>query len=718
MRLEQIRRVWKQMNPRARLAAVLVACIAAVAVYGSFAGGGTDQLTDETGLTMPGAEMPESLVPVDTPAVAQTEPVESMGRPTDPLPEPLSLPADVGNAASMLARVITAGGAEALPALVTALRMAGFAVYGTGDAIVVTPEGPDQGLYFEAWQVRSMAALAGRRHIGVPLTTLGSAIAVAAPALREQPVAKLLIDDIVDGATSEDASTRFWAQLILELGKQARAEDELNTIQVALITYRLSAEIATVAAGRGDSAGVRPRFFSLPIVYADEPCTPSQPRPKPKVTQTAFKRALQVVTAPSRWAHEQAGKAIKNLLDYPNVMLMLSALRLDVEMEGGPPLKRTKTTSAGEQRKVRAKVSLDSSALEWLNCFRAELMRRNRDTKWLPREPGPLPDVPVDFALDGQAIVRIPTSAPANERGLPDATKTDAGGIARLAIEGEPQLRKLPDTAREDRKRAATTVTARVRPVQLLTGEVTSDDPSSTNAPYHHWILFQEFPLEVSYPFEVMDWLEGPGRWSGTIELVETTITGSTEKGTRDEFKIQETTTSRATVQIGDTVSEQSGGGVYANLAGTIRGNYSSVKTASGWQTGVCRHERKMSSSSRSSSAGEADGDATISVTVFEDGTYLAAANSDLTIQLEGESTSENEVFGPPPDCSVGSKSSSVKHAPLTRPVVRMIQVNGKIDPKEPNELSGTLTEEDAPPPVEGRTLRRTRTTTWKLRRH
>jgi hypothetical protein len=121
-----------------------------------------------------------------------------------------------------------------------------------------------------------------------------------------------------------------------------------------------------------------------------------------------------------------------------------------------------------------------------------------------------------------------------------------------------------------------------------------------------------------------------------------------------------------------------------------------------------------MSSTSRSSIHGTATGDATISVTIFADGTYIVGVGSEVTIPLEGEDMSELETFGPPPDCALRSKSTSNALAPPEQPLSRLIQATGKIDPKDPNGVSGSKTEEETPRGARGRT---SRTTTWNLRR-
>ena len=708
-------------HPRVALALVSAVLIAMYALWPRRSG----EMPDEFALALSDMERASTALADASAPVPRPKPelAWSMGSPADALPEALPAPeGGIDAAAITLARLVSAGGEDGLRALLAAVRMSGFAVYGPGDRAIVSPD-IDQGLYFEAWQVRAMAGSVGTTHTSVALSKFAAALAASSASLGDQPVARLLLDDIAHASQVDDPTVRFWARFIVELGKHAlrgAAVDllahpepsavRLNTIQVFLISARLAADAAPAT---GAVASARNGLFSMPVVYAEEPCVPRAKRPRPKVTRTAFQELVSTLTAPHRAVDRAVDPVLRNWWDYPNLMLMVSALKVQVEMEGGPLLKRTKTTTAGEQRRIRATLLLDSSALEWVACVRARLNEWNKDLKWHPRTPGPVPDVPIDFDLDGRAIVRIPLGAAGNERGLPGGTLSDGYGIARLAVEGEPQLRPLPETAKEERKGAATTVTAKVRPEHLLTRTATTEEIAASD-PLHAWVLDQEFELAVSYPFEVMDWEDGPGRWTGTIEVVQTTVTERSSEDARSAFTTQETTTTKTIAKVTETVSEQSGDGIYASLKGDIRGTYDSLTTSSGWTLQLCRQHRKMSSTSRSSILGTADGDATISVTIFADGEYIVGVSSDVTIPLEGQNTADNETFGPPPDCSIRSRSSSITLSPPEYPVSGLIQVTGKINPKDPNGVTGSKTEEETPRGARGRTVR---TTTWNLRR-
>ncbi len=658
----------------------------------------------------------------------------NVGLPMDPLPEPMPAPSEDPDAtAGTLAQLVLGGGPEALPALLTALSRSGFAVYGPDGQIAVRPAGSAEGLFFEAWQVRSMVGGAGRhKHVSVPLSWLDEGLKVAIPALKGEPVAERLVDGVVQSAQSDDPSVRFWARFVIELGKQSQtyaaydlaarpASDavRLDVIQFALIARRLEADLGTAPRAPAAQTARRSGWLSMPVVYAAEPCTPSGPPPRDHASRTVFQQLMHWFTTPGRAINSLVSDSIANLMDYAMLTLMMSALKVDVEMESAPPLRRTKTTTAGEPKKIKSVVTLDGTPLEWANCYRAWLNSHGRELRSYPRSNGPVPNVAVDFDLHDAGLVRIPTSAPPAERGLPGATMTDQQGLARLALEGMPQDHNLNDPTREQRKRAEVTVSATVKMSDLLTRSHPTSGLASIDV-VHEWVTQQDFQIDVPYPFEVIDWSEGPARWTGTITVVETIISQSSGRSSFDQgaHTISDTETTKLTVQVTETVSDI---GVFASLKGKVEGEYTRLKTHAGWTRGSCGQitNRQMNNTSRERAAGSGKGDTTISVTIFDDGAYLIAASSDgFSMPVTGEFSGELDVFRPAGQggCTVVVKSDQRPHAPMERSMGGMVQANGRVDSRNTSVLSGSITE-DVPSGSGENTTWRTKTTTWSLRR-
>lgn len=707
--------------PRVRPASVLGAVLLLVVLVGIAV-----RLMGPAGGKEPPTPVPVALETSSSAPVIEA-PSGPVGLPTDPLPEPLQLPGDPDRVASLLAPIVAAGGPSALPALLAALQKSGITVYGPDEAVAVAAEGPDQGLYFESWEVRAMLGVIGRKHASVPLTSFAAGLASDLPELRDQHADRLLADDIIAHANAPDAPIHFWARFIVELGKQPHrhqpydllgqadvASVNLDAIQLSMITQRLAADLTTAAGG----ARAAHNFFSLPPVYAAEPCASSPSRPAAKVSQSVFGSLLSAVGRNVLEARDRVRRSMENFRNYRDLLFLLNALKVDVEMEDGPPLKRTKTTSAGEERKIKTTVSIGGTVLEWDTCLgNAMRIGQPGGSSWY--RPGPVPDVPVDWDLDGRGIVRIPMSAPAAERGLPDATKTDARGVARLAVEGAPQVRNLRSTARERRRTAAAAASVKVKFADLVHRVAGADNSLASGL--NNWVFDQEITIDVPYPFEVIDWSDGAGQWTGTITVVDTAISGFSGRGAFNQgaTQSQETETKQIEVTLMETLSEHGdGGSLAASVKGRIKGTYTRLKTHASWTKESCgaTKGRVMNNTSRESTTGTGQDEATISVTVFADGTYLVGAASEMQIEATPQFSAELEAFGA--GCAVVTKTSANELVKLTHALGGMIQVTGKVDPNDPDVLSGSTTVDQSPRVVsDGATSRIFRTTTWNLRR-
>jgi hypothetical protein len=211
---------------------------------------------------------------------------------------------------------------------------------------------------------------------------------------------------------------------------------------------------------------------------------------------------------------------------------------------------------------------------------------------------------------------------------------------------------------------------------------------------------------------------DNEGRWSGTITVVEKAISNSSGASPFDQgaHTLEETETEQVTVQVTDGV-DASGTPALASLKGRVEGRYERVKTYAGWVTRSCGAvTRRMNNTSKETSTGSGSGDATISVALASDGTYAITVSSDVVMPLIGQTAGALEVFGT--GCVVGVKADSREHVPLQRTVDRLLGAAGRVDPKTPNVLAGSKTEDLSPETTSpGVNVRRERTTTWQFRR-
>jgi hypothetical protein len=80
---------------------------------------------------------------------------------------------------------------------------------------------------------------------------------------------------------------------------------------------------------------------------------------------------------------------------------------------------------------------------------------------------------------------------------------------------------------------------------------------------------------------------------------------------------------------------------------------------------------------------------------------------------LTGQTAGADEVFrSGAQGCYVAGRTNTFEHVPLERSVGGVIEGTGRVDPKTPNVLAGSKTEQS----TEG-AVKRVKTTTWQFQR-
>jgi hypothetical protein len=195
---------------------------------------------------------PSATIPFPEP----TKSVLSQAWESGELPQPLAMPeGNTDEVAAILAQKVAAKNNESVPALLTALQIAGFFITDkNGQVLHTPPDGKGQGLPINGWEVASVARMYGDNrtiNLGELDRQLKSVPVLRGFAADGGSVGAVLIEGIRANAdNTHNPFLRVWARFIIELGKNsdtkydlasgAKAEQiNLDTIQHLLIMRRL-----------------------------------------------------------------------------------------------------------------------------------------------------------------------------------------------------------------------------------------------------------------------------------------------------------------------------------------------------------------------------------------------------------------------------------------------------------------------------------------------
>ncbi|HEX8353797.1 MAG TPA: hypothetical protein VF611_12905 [Pyrinomonadaceae bacterium] len=336
------------------------------------------------------------------------------------LPQPAPQPAgSVEEQALALAARVAAGDEGSTAALYAAVLASGYGVREEGGGVRRPAGGAGQGLVLDAWQLAAMSKLYGDGY-GVGLDRIAAALGALEPGFIGAPVAELLVKDLRLAARSENDALRFWANFVIELGRQADEPYDLLTgaglnrarldaVQLNLILSRLAADfhvlgkqgrVATAERRRPRPGGARFANVSFtrasfapespataPPAAAQEPA-PAAPQPcqlgevesiildyNATALTTAFGELSgylegKGVGGIGKWS-KLAGKA-NILLTVLKFIATYAAVNTVITMDGDV-LTRTKTTQAGERRMLTAKLAIDTGKWQVMNCIRPAL---------------------------------------------------------------------------------------------------------------------------------------------------------------------------------------------------------------------------------------------------------------------------------------------------------------------------------------------------------
>ena len=431
---------------------------------------------------------PPGVQPEDERRRAMAEPF-STGRLPEPL-QPVRGNPDV--AAAALAAFIAARDDQSVPALLTAITTAGFAVRHEDGRLTQTIT-PGQGLVFDGWEVAAMAKMYGERRT-LPLSRLTDDLRLV-PGLADLPLQKLLIDGIAQQAASKQPQLRFMGRLVVELGRRAEepydllaspdaAAVHLDPVQVALILRRLFGDFAA-AAPAGAALGAAPAAVNaaragglrsprvIRVASLQDPCSQLGRGETSMILDiaaialgTGWGAVLDAV-GPSTETYARWLAVANTLAAYAKLLLTYASIDTEISMDN-PPLVRTTNAEPGERRLLTATVTVDSGGWDRYNCIRTALnVATGFDFSLIG--DGPADGVELTWRVDNpgenfysnrtgvtgnQPVVGITTGGPRIQDagtyagvggsgtavGDPTRSVTDESGRARIYLEGAPHI--------------------------------------------------------------------------------------------------------------------------------------------------------------------------------------------------------------------------------------------------------------------------------------
>lgn len=336
---------------------------------------------------------------------------------------PAALPVPAGNADEaivVLASKINAKTSESVPALLTALQMAGFFVTGKDGKVLLAPaDNKGQGITINGWEVASVAKMLGDGKT----TTLGELekSLQLVPRLKNAPVARFVINGLqVNAANTQNPHLRNWARLIVELGKNSTQKNDLSAlsanenapldalqnflilrriygdffafaekIKARTATKQKPAEFVNVKYSPNETnnfafsnAKNSEIFTPLTIAAADAPCQMNGDAPlilDAVATGLGFGFGaltgyLDTALGSGALAKYTEIAGIANLiLTFAKFLQTYAALETKITLEDAPPLVRTKNSRPGERKKLKAEVRMNVGNWQMYNCLRTAI---------------------------------------------------------------------------------------------------------------------------------------------------------------------------------------------------------------------------------------------------------------------------------------------------------------------------------------------------------
>ncbi len=377
---------------------------------------------------------PKTTAPVSKFDQNQTEQIKPDDSANDFATSGLPSPQDFGGApndelAAALAKEITNYEKDGLPLLITTLQRAGFFIINENQKILYQPtSGQGMGLAFYDSEVAGMYKLS-RRGIVSSLDRFTAQLGKQTPDLPPSKIANLMMQDLKLSANSSNKLVRFWARLIVEIGKNSpQPVDLLNTnstkiplniIQISLWERRLIGDL--IAFAEEQTANLRPipvrtnkfefvnaSFFKMAPCQLNDAQGVALDISSIGIT-TGHGKVLEAIaegsseTVKARLGNVATGLAYVNIvLSWVKLVAALMTVKGEIKIAEPMPLERFKGIEGGDSRLMTAKVWTEIGNKAYLNCLRPLVNTATGLDFGMPNE-GPLEERDIAWELTDAA---------------------------------------------------------------------------------------------------------------------------------------------------------------------------------------------------------------------------------------------------------------------------------------------------------------------------
>jgi hypothetical protein len=423
------------------------------------------------------------------------------------LPASAVLPAEnLDKAAESMAQQIARSDKQSLPVLLAALQTAGFSIIDENGIVLRKPAGggPGQGLGFYDFEaVGSLKLETGGARIS--LAKFAGAITKEVSQIQASQFSEALVTDLRTQANnSNNRYLRYWARLIIELGKCSpqpvdmmttpASRINLSVLQATLLVRRLQGDLYSLKRKFPKTGAIPPPFSQrqalvpvfwktddVPLVHLVKdsskgalPCNLSGEYDGLILDATAngitygFGKWMELLEV-----SEIAGISSKTLgflskgLGIAGAVLTGAELAAALTMLKGemvvdnPPLIRTTTETAGEKRLMKAKLWFDVGKKQIVNCFRTAINSAFGLDFSVPND-GPAANAVVEWDIqeEEEFVWLEALEAKKGKDRSPSNQVTDNNGVSEMWLVGVP---KNAPIAQKNPKKITKTAHVRVR---------------------------------------------------------------------------------------------------------------------------------------------------------------------------------------------------------------------------------------------------------------